>query len=213
MTEAMANLGQATSTSQLILEHCTWTLMLYQGKSKYYKRVMSSTRLVTQRSYFHNRFPHPMSHTLYSPEVNNGAVTSFIPLTTTWTASKGCSSSFRLNGPSLVAFDPGYGLDVDSNVVCAPPAVTKWWEHGHLDDNDGSEAKVSIGPLTCPYGFYTVASSTKDATSTLAMCCPEYDPQHIDGFLSNRRRVGITIFKMDPLARSKESVCPTFLPG
>ncbi|KAF1951066.1 hypothetical protein CC80DRAFT_216566 [Byssothecium circinans] len=65
-------------------------------------------------------------------ETNSGEVTSWIPLSSVYTPSAGCESIFRLNGPSLVAFDPGYGLDINTAVKCAPSAVTTWWEQARL---------------------------------------------------------------------------------
>ncbi|RHZ72042.1 hypothetical protein CDV55_106432 [Aspergillus turcosus] len=117
-----------------------------------------------------------MSATLYPAETNAGTVTSFIPLTTAWPSSSGCGSYFRLDGPSLMAYDPGYGLAIDTNVICAPPAVTTWWEQGLLDGGNQYHTAVSIGPMTCPEAFSTVVTSVKDGISTLAMCCPSgYD--------------------------------------
>jgi len=46
----------------------------------------------------------------YPAETNDREVTSWIPLTSVWPTSPGCESIYRLDGPSLVAFDPGYGL-------------------------------------------------------------------------------------------------------
>ncbi|KAK2059380.1 hypothetical protein LY76DRAFT_570921 [Colletotrichum caudatum] len=110
----------------------------------------------------------------YPPETDQaGTVTSFIALPTVFTPPSSCSSIYRLNGFSLVAYDPGFGLDIDSRVRCAPAAVTTWWEQGRLGINGGEgHTAVSIGPLTCPDGWNTVATSAKDETSTLAMCCP-----------------------------------------
>lgn len=113
-----------------------------------------------------------MSTTIYPAETSDGTVTSFIPLTTTWTPSAGCETKYRLDGPSLMAFDPGYGLDVETGVICDPPAMTTWWEQGLLGGGGLYETAVSIGPLVCPSGWTTVAESTKDTTSTAAMCCP-----------------------------------------
>lgn len=112
--------------------------------------------------------------TVYPAVTSNGAVTSFVPLTTTFTPSTGCSEYFRLNGPSLVAFDPGYGLDIDTNVRCLPSAVTTWWEQGRLGGDDEGHTAISLGPLVCPDEWRTVASSIDDKSSTLAMCCPSY---------------------------------------
>nr|POF13808.1 hypothetical protein CFP56_02832 [Quercus suber] len=127
----------------------------------------------------------------YPAETNDGTVTSWIPLTTLYTPARTCSDYFRLEGPSLVAFDPAYGLQIDAAVNCQPSAVTTWWEQGLLQaagDNGGAgHTAVSILPLQCPAGWSTVATSTLNGISTLAMCCPnEYtlaneDPGSIDG--------------------------------
>ncbi|KAI1079998.1 hypothetical protein F5B20DRAFT_580791 [Whalleya microplaca] len=110
---------------------------------------------------------------VYPAETSSGVVTSFIPLTTVFTPPVECASHFRLDGPSLVAFDPGYGLDIDTDVRCAPSAVTTWWEQGRFGGgSDTDHTAVSLGPLTCPDKWTTLASSTKDDTSTLALCCP-----------------------------------------
>ncbi|KAI1361360.1 hypothetical protein F5Y08DRAFT_22980 [Xylaria arbuscula] len=110
--------------------------------------------------------------TVYPAVSASGTVTSFVPLATVFTPSSGCSDHFRLNGPSLVAFDPGYGLDIDSNVRCAPSAVTTWWEQGRLGDSGDDHTALSLGPFTCPYKWSTVVSSVEDGSSTIAMCCP-----------------------------------------
>ncbi|KAI1409709.1 hypothetical protein F5Y13DRAFT_203117 [Hypoxylon sp. FL1857] len=110
--------------------------------------------------------------TLYPAVTSSGAVTSFVPLTTIFTPSDGCSGYFRQNGPSLVAFDPGYGLDIDPDVRCLPSAVTTWWEQGRLGGDSGGHTAISLGPLVCPYEWQTVVTSIEDTSSTLAMCCP-----------------------------------------
>lgn len=71
-----------------------------------------------------------------------------------------------------MAFDPAYGLDVETDVACGPPVVTTWWEQGLLGGGGSYKTEVSIGPLTCPKDWETVASSTKDSSSVLEMCCP-----------------------------------------
>ena len=105
-------------------------------------------------------------------ETNGGEVTSWIPLTTVFTASDGCESVLRLNGPSLVAFDPGYGLDINGAVKCAPPAVTTWWEQARLGVGGEEHTAVSIQPLTCPDQWTTVATFRMNTSTTQLMCCP-----------------------------------------
>ncbi|KAI1420124.1 hypothetical protein F5Y12DRAFT_792225 [Xylaria sp. FL1777] len=109
---------------------------------------------------------------VYPAVTSDGTITSFLPLTTSFTPSAECSESYRLDGPSLVAFDPGYGLDIDPLVRCGPSAVTTWWEQGRLGVGDEDHTVISLGPLICPHEWQTVASSVEDESSTVAMCCP-----------------------------------------
>ncbi|KAL4781236.1 hypothetical protein BJX76DRAFT_363757 [Aspergillus varians] len=140
-----------------------------------------------------------MSTTFYPPETNGNAVTSFIPLTTAFPSSSGCGSYFRLNGPSLMAYDPGYGLEIDTDVRCAPPAVTTWWEQALLGGGGEYHTGVSIGPMTCPEAFTTVVTSVKDGTSTLAMCCPsgyhlvDGTPGQVEGRCLSTVSSGVTL--------------------
>lgn len=115
--------------------------------------------------------PGSMSAAVYLPETTSGVVTSWIPLTTVFTSSVGCSGSFRLDGPSLVAFDPKYGLDINPGVNCQLPAVTTWSGQSLLGSGPNHTA-VSISPLTYPEGWKTLATSTRDHSSALALCCP-----------------------------------------
>lgn len=112
----------------------------------------------------------------YPAETNQaGTITSFIELPTIFTPPSSCSTIYRLNGFSLVAYDPGFGIDIDTRVRCAPGAVTTWWEQARLGIITGEgHTAVSIGPLACPDRWTTVATSIKNEISTLAMCCPPY---------------------------------------
>ncbi|KAL2829859.1 hypothetical protein BJY01DRAFT_254855 [Aspergillus pseudoustus] len=113
-----------------------------------------------------------MSAALYPAETNGDSATSFIPLTTAWPSSSGCASYFRLNGLNLVAYDPDYGIEIDTDVRCAPPAVTTVWNQEFLGGGYSDHTVVSLGPMTCPEHWSTVVTSVKDYSSTLAMCCP-----------------------------------------
>lgn len=102
---------------------------------------------------------------------DSGDVVSFIPLTTTFSAPRSCSSIFRLDGPSLMAYDPGYAVEINSDVICGPPAVTTWWEQARLGVGPSDHTALSIGPLTCPGPFTTATTSVQDG-STSVFCCP-----------------------------------------
>ncbi|KAF2233587.1 hypothetical protein EV356DRAFT_533590 [Viridothelium virens] len=117
----------------------------------------------------------------------DGQLTSWIALTTTWrptNPSLKCRSSYRLDGPSLMAYDPAYGIDIDQTVVCQPPQVTTWWGGpegpGVLVATGSQHTALSIGPIVCPEDFSTILSTVQEGSSTHAMCCPS------DYYLANK---------------------------
>ena len=110
--------------------------------------------------------------TIYPAETNNGVATSWIPLTTVYTPPASCYDVYKDSQGMLMAFDPNYGLDVDSNVQCAPLAETTWWAQTRLGWWGKGHTDASLGPMTCPHQWTTVATSVKDIYSTAAMCCP-----------------------------------------
>ncbi|KAH6864714.1 hypothetical protein BKA58DRAFT_442790 [Alternaria rosae] len=117
-----------------------------------------------------------------TPETHAGEVTSWIPLISTFTPLSGCESVFRLNGPNLIAFDPGYGLDIDENVDCVPSAVTTWWEQARLGVGGEKHTALSIQPLICPDLWTTVLAYVTDTSTIQIMCCPSYsNPFHKSG--------------------------------
>lgn len=106
------------------------------------------------------------------PESSSGTITSWIPLVTPYSMFvDGCSSSFWANTerPTIVGWDPGFGISVDTNMRCMPEAVTAWWDQDRLGPN--SETIVSIGPLTCPEPFTQVHTWDR-VSSTIIACCP-----------------------------------------
>ncbi|KAE9372893.1 hypothetical protein N431DRAFT_376178 [Stipitochalara longipes BDJ] len=107
----------------------------------------------------------------YPPETHNGIVTSWVPLTSAYPSSSGCETLWwSVVVSTLAVWDPGYGLSVDSNVHCVPQPVTSWWNQDRLGQN--SLTQLSIGPITCPVDYTTVATSIVDQTSTFVACCP-----------------------------------------
>lgn len=107
------------------------------------------------------------------PESSTGTVTSWIPLITPYSMYvEKCSSAFwRWNDDgTMVAWDPGYGISVDTNLRCVPEAATTWWNQELLGPN--TETIVSIGPLTCPDPFTQAATQIEDASRTRIACCP-----------------------------------------
>ncbi|EME82478.1 uncharacterized protein MYCFIDRAFT_208131 [Pseudocercospora fijiensis CIRAD86] len=62
------------------------------------------------------------------PALTHGTeVTSWIPFTTPFTAPQSCSSLFNVYAAGdLAAFDPVWGVSIDTKDICQPPAVTTW---------------------------------------------------------------------------------------
>ncbi|KXH42282.1 hypothetical protein CSAL01_11558 [Colletotrichum salicis] len=58
--------------------------------------------------------PHHHYLNIWRTQLGGGTVTSIIALPTTFTPPASCSTIYRLNGFSLAAFDPGYGLDINT---------------------------------------------------------------------------------------------------
>ena len=109
----------------------------------------------------------------YPPETHQGIVTSWVPIASAFPSSKGCNNlAWSVVQSTLAVWDPGYGINVDRNVHCVPPAVTSWWDQDKLGGN--SLTRLSIGPITCPEGYSTGTSSIENQSSTFIACCPPY---------------------------------------
>lgn len=60
----------------------------------------------------------------YPLEKNEGVVTSYVPLSTTFSSVLLCSNSFMLEGDRLVAFEPDLGVTIAPGLYCQPQQVT-----------------------------------------------------------------------------------------
>ncbi|KAI0885528.1 uncharacterized protein GGS22DRAFT_130280 [Annulohypoxylon maeteangense] len=109
------------------------------------------------------------------PETNQGTVTSWIPISIAHPHQAGCDKYlWKYVANTIAAWDPGYGISVQTDATCLPKPVTTWW----LQDRFGpiKETILSIGPITCPQDYYTATASAKDSSSTFVACCPlNYD--------------------------------------
>lgn len=118
----------------------------------------------------------------HPPETNFGTITSWLPLTTTYPAQAGCSSSFWARwgfyqsagqNYQLVGFDPGYDISVGSGASCQPAAVTSWWETRDASlTASGVTTRYSIGPIVCPQAYTTVGTNVVGLGTTQVACCP-----------------------------------------
>ncbi|KAJ6035730.1 hypothetical protein N7540_000009 [Penicillium herquei] len=107
--------------------------------------------------------------TTWAPTTHGTHVTSWLPVTA-YTPSAACYGYFRYQpGQGLMAFDPAYGYSVNADVTCEPKAITTWYLS--LSPAN-SETYVSLGPMTCPESWSTVAVSEENVSSTAKMCCP-----------------------------------------
>ncbi|KAH8601787.1 hypothetical protein B0O99DRAFT_680907 [Bisporella sp. PMI_857] len=112
---------------------------------------------------------------IFEPEeTNSGTVTSWIPLTTSFSAEPACSKAIYLQRlGNFVAFDPFYvSLSADST-RCLPFEGTLWWNQaGTALNNVGLRQTSSIGPVACPAAFTTAFTLEFSDSSTKVACCP-----------------------------------------
>ncbi|KAJ5609912.1 lpxtg-domain-containing protein [Penicillium herquei] len=117
--------------------------------------------------------------TTWAPTTHGTQVTSWLPVTS-YTPSAACYGYFRYQaGQGLMAFDPAYGYSVNASVTCEPAAITTW---SLSLSPANSKTYVSLGPLTCPDAWSTVAQSEENASSTAKMCCPSKVAGELVGF-------------------------------
>ena len=113
------------------------------------------------------------SLSFYPPETNGGTLTSWIPVGTTFPSPSGCESLYwSVVVGTLAVWDPGYGISVDTNVKCLPPAATTWWDQDRLGVD--TLTRVSLGPITCPSDYTTGTTMIQNQFSTFVACCPTY---------------------------------------
>ncbi|TVY75696.1 hypothetical protein LSUE1_G006039 [Lachnellula suecica] len=113
--------------------------------------------------------------TLRLPELTNGIVTSWIPLTTPAPAPypSSCNSAFRLETLSgsitnIIAYDPWYGQAIDTAYQsCLAPEQTQWWAQQLMPTT-----VFNLGPFACPTPYTTATTTVVSAGTTLVACCP-----------------------------------------
>ncbi|KIN06539.1 hypothetical protein OIDMADRAFT_176591 [Oidiodendron maius Zn] len=104
-------------------------------------------------------------------------VTSWLPITTAWSAPAACSSLiWEGNPPWLAVNDPGYGIYVNPDISCLPSAATQWWEQPKdlsLSIATTPLTTYLLGPITCPQAYTTATTNVQDS-STFVACCPSH---------------------------------------
>lgn len=117
----------------------------------------------------------------FTATTKNNTITSWIPMDRGWTMPTGCASLFHYNiypfdGPKLVAYDPSWGVDIDTSYSCQPTAVSSWFlQATTTSTQSGSQiftTSISIKPMTCPDGYSEAAIKAIDASTSAVMCCP-----------------------------------------
>jgi hypothetical protein len=109
--------------------------------------------------------------TTYPPEVAWGTTTSFWPLTTAYSYPDDCLNFFHQEADDLLAFPPAAFVPTGGGLQNCLPDVVNSLIYPSPFLRLISSTSVSLGPFTCPVGWRTLATSTKDRTSTLALCC------------------------------------------
>lgn len=113
--------------------------------------------------------------TTRAPEFNHGTFTTWLPLTTQFTAPAGCDRLFwKVVTDTLAVWDPGYALRIPNmSITCQPAQVTTWWNSRDIWTNaDLRATQYSIGPIVCPAAYTTATAVVDSSGSTLVACCP-----------------------------------------
>lgn len=104
-----------------------------------------------------------------APELNNGILTSWLPLTTTYPVVDNCSSAFFASGNAqtnvVYLYDPNQA-EAQFTTHCLPDVATSWW------DQSDTATITSLGPFVCPAAYTAAYSEIVDGSSTLTACCP-----------------------------------------
>ncbi|KAJ5093559.1 hypothetical protein N7456_009420 [Penicillium angulare] len=112
----------------------------------------------------------------YPPQETSGLTTTFLPLTTTWTAPEYCSTQYiGMNGTdgelTYRAFDPFYHQFANTSATCHPTQILILKSHHTGDDTSGYDW-TSLGPFICPGNWTSVAETLTKESSTQTACCP-----------------------------------------
>ncbi|KUJ18584.1 uncharacterized protein LY89DRAFT_717173 [Mollisia scopiformis] len=106
-----------------------------------------------------------------STEINNGTVTSWLPLTTAWPSLADCSSQIYTWDGTIMVFDPTFREDQDNtDLYCQPSQMTESWTQSHQTPQ---LTTTSLEGLACPDMYTTVWSSPVNTASEYVVCCPK----------------------------------------
>ncbi|KAJ6099464.1 hypothetical protein N7467_000999 [Penicillium canescens] len=101
-----------------------------------------------------------------------GAVTSFVPLTTTFTPNSVCSNvfvKFGPNGHGLMGYDPAYG-SIDPLYDCNPSVVSEWFTQSKKGPITPGETGISMGPFICSnFGTFTTTLTGSSTVGAIAI--------------------------------------------
>lgn len=108
----------------------------------------------------------------YGPVTTSGTVTSYVPLTSAWSAPAKCSSLFLDWDRILYLNSPQYENVVARAPACLPPQISPWW---YQSLNTASPTLTLLGgyEFLCPEAYTTIYSVVLDSTTTIG-CCPWY---------------------------------------
>lgn len=114
--------------------------------------------------------------TTYSVETTSGIVTSWLPLTTSFSAPSACFTGIYSQaaqagieaGPGKLVFDPF----ANPSTACFLQQVTQWWDQSTTSPYATAGTVTSLGPFECPGGYTTAFTTENSLASTQIACCP-----------------------------------------
>ncbi|KAM3084431.1 hypothetical protein ACMFMG_001465 [Clarireedia jacksonii] len=112
-----------------------------------------------------------------SIQTGSGTTTSWLPLTTAWTANAACSTQvYAQENHAAILFDPFYQTVIDPGAAsepCLPPEATAWW-------NQATDSPISLGPtFSCPAAYSAVETIVRNTATQEILCCPSNFGLHV----------------------------------
>ncbi|KAI9640489.1 hypothetical protein NHQ30_011235 [Ciborinia camelliae] len=107
----------------------------------------------------------------------SGTLTSWLPVTTPWTAFASCSTEvYAQLDHNAILFDPYYQTSVvpgANSAPCLPPEATAWWDQ-EIDN------VILLGPtFVCPLAYSAVETLVANSATQQTLCCPSSFGLHI----------------------------------
>lgn len=105
----------------------------------------------------------------YVNELNNGTLTTWIPLSTAYPIVEGCNSALFCP-TDILSFGEFYAWDPNHQYItsCLPEAASLWWNQL----NSNTATITSLGPFVCPSAYVAAYTEIVNQESYFTACCP-----------------------------------------